>query len=725
MQQLTIGTLLRGGTYKIEEALGQGSFGITYLAEHTSLNRKVAIKEFFMKEVNSRGEDGSITGMSDGSLSYNYCRKFQKEAINLSHLDHPNIVRVTDSFSENGTFYYVMDYIDGQNLNDYIKSHHVDADEAVSIIKSTADALIYMHETQHMLHLDIKPGNIMRRASDGHIFLIDFGLSKHYDANGQPETSTNIGLGTAGYAPIEQGNQAKSGEFRPTIDVYALGATLYKLLTRETPPNASELVSDDELLENNLRVNGVSENLIKVVKEAMCPNVRKRTQTVRDFKNNIVNVKAEKQSMIDNTSDPTINGIDVERTIVANPEEHKTTSPEVNDENAEEEGEPHVEFIEEEPMKYSIFSFKGRVGRLQYWATVFGGMFVFFLPIILVAKYIEGTSSDSIFTIAGILWAFLYYYIAYSVGAKRCHDLGHSGWYQIIPFFCLFMLFMAGEEGDNEYGKENDGISKKNLKILCGIIVVICAIICAIGFLGEDKAKLYGQAEDMIEGHIIENGVIQPEDSATALPIIQELADKQYGPAMCMLAQYYENGSAGITKDSIEAIRLCEQAFPVLLKEAEAGDMYSQCALSLIYSSGEVVQMDNSKAFTWMQKSAEQGYGDALGNLAVYYLNGIGCNENAQKAFECVRKAAEVDKTNGVSLASMYLQGLGTKIDTVRAISICKELADMKSWRAQSQLGHIYFEQDKYEMAFKYLSAAEKKDDLQAIDELTVLYLRG
>ena len=279
---LQAGTILHG-TYKIEKVLGQGSFGITYLAEHTNLGKKVAIKEFFMKELNSRGEDGSITGMSDSSLSQNYCQKFKKEAINLSRLDHPNIVRVTDSFSENGTFYYVMDFIEGQNLNDYIKSHYIDEAEAVSIIKSVADALIYMHEEKHMLHLDLKPGNVMRR-NDGHIFLIDFGLSKHYSTDGQPETSTTIGLGTAGYAPIEQGNKAKNGEFRPTIDVYALGATFYKLLTRETPPPASDLVSDDELLENKLREKGVSDNLIKVVIEAMCPNVRKRTQSVREFR---------------------------------------------------------------------------------------------------------------------------------------------------------------------------------------------------------------------------------------------------------------------------------------------------------------------------------------------------------------------------------------------------------------------------------------------------------
>ena len=119
-----------------------------------------------MKEINSRSGDGSITGMTDSSLSQNYCHKFQKEAINLSRLDLPNIVRVTDSFSENGTYYYVMDYIEGDNINDYIKTHRISVKRATEIIQAVADALIYMHEEKHMLHLDLKPGNVMRRTSD-------------------------------------------------------------------------------------------------------------------------------------------------------------------------------------------------------------------------------------------------------------------------------------------------------------------------------------------------------------------------------------------------------------------------------------------------------------------------------------------------------------------------------------------------------------------------------
>lgn len=719
MQQLTIGTLLRGGSYKIEKVLGQGSFGITYLAEHTNLGRKVAIKEFFMKELNSRGEDGSITGMTDGSLSQNYCVKFQKEAINLSRLDHPNIVRVTDSFSENGTFYYVMDYIEGQNLNDYVKSHHMDEAEATSIIKSVSDALIYMHEEKHMLHLDLKPGNVMRRNSDGHIFLIDFGLCKHFSEDGQPETSTTIGLGTAGYAPIEQGNKAKNGEFRPTIDVYALGATFYKLLTCETPPPASDLVSDDELLENNLRAKGVSEVYVNVISEAMCPNVRKRIQNIQSFKDKLLGVTGEAHGLSKNdniqetTEETLVTPVEVEPVV-----EVTSTVDTENDEGVDKGIQEY----------HSVWSFNGRVGRLSYFAALFGGLFAFFIPIIFLR--IIGVDVDTAFNSPIIIFCYAIFYIAYwyislTVGAKRCHDLGHSGWFQLIPFYGFVMLFSSGDSDDNEYGYEDDGISKKSLKVLGLIVAIVYVIVFAICLIGDDKAKQYANAEDIIEGHIIKDGVFLPRDSVTALPTIQKLADKQYGPAIWMLAQYYKNGSAGIPMDAIEATRLCEQAFPILLKEAESGDMYSQCALSLIYADEDGTHADNSKAFTWMQKAAEQGYGDALSNLAGHYLDGIGCNKNDQKAFEYMQKAAEVNKNNGEMLAAMYLQGIGTKVDTTKAISIYKELADMQSSSSQAQLGHIYYEQDKYDLAFKYLSLAEKKDELQAIDDLTVMYLRG
>ena len=288
---LHAGSVLDSGKFKytIVKVLGNGTFGITYLATIPvrgslgSLEMKVAVKEFFMKDVCSRRADGSLQEMTQGGLVYNYAIRFRREAENLSRLDHPQIVRVLDVFTANNTVYYAMEFVEGENLNEFLKEHgRMSESEAVSCIRSIAAPLEYMHEHK-MLHLDLKPGNVMRRSSDGKCVLIDFGLSKYYADNGEPESSTNIGMGTPGYAPIEQAQAGKNRQVYPTLDIYALGGTFYKLLTGEAPPEASELLDGFPREKLLYPGSGISVPVADAIEKAMSPRRIDRPQSVRDF----------------------------------------------------------------------------------------------------------------------------------------------------------------------------------------------------------------------------------------------------------------------------------------------------------------------------------------------------------------------------------------------------------------------------------------------------------
>ena len=291
MNVLSDMTTLRGGKYRILRPLGHGSFGVTYLATAKFVVKgtlgemetevKVAVKEFFMGDINTRAADGSSVEGSGGSVFANYRKKFRREAENLSKLNHPNIVKVLDVFDENNTTYYVMQYIEGMNLNDYIqKKGRLNETEALGIVNDMGKALSYMHRNR-MLHLDIKPKNVMIE-NDGKAILIDFGLAKQYTATGEPESSTSIGMGTPGYAPIEQANYHQDGTFPVTLDIYAFGATIYKMLTGQTPPHASDLL-EDGFPETMFRSLGLSEHMIGCVKKAMGPTKKSRYQTVDEM----------------------------------------------------------------------------------------------------------------------------------------------------------------------------------------------------------------------------------------------------------------------------------------------------------------------------------------------------------------------------------------------------------------------------------------------------------
>ena len=301
MPPLRNGATLKNGKYTIVNMLGNGAFGITYLATtHTSLRGdlgdmaidvNVTIKEFYMSTLNSRSDDGTTVKHTDSSLVKDYKRKFIREAENLSRLQHDNIVKVLEVFEENNTAYYVMEYLDGGTVDDLIKAKvRLSAVETVEITRQVCAALQYMHGNR-MLHLDLKPKNIML-TSKGEVKLIDFGLSKQYDEKGMPEDSTSIGLGTQGYAPIEQANYRQDGSLPVTLDIYALGATMYKMLTGIVPPSSS-VVLNNGLPIQPLQQARVPQQLVKVVLKAMAPILRNRYQSVEELDTLLSNMSTE------------------------------------------------------------------------------------------------------------------------------------------------------------------------------------------------------------------------------------------------------------------------------------------------------------------------------------------------------------------------------------------------------------------------------------------------
>lgn len=290
---LRVGTTLHMGTFSIQKVLGQGGFGITYLAHDNNLDKQVAIKEFFPSSLCSR--DGSTSHVTLGTQSTaelvtQLKEKFMKEARNIARLNHPNIIKILTAFEENNTAYYVMEYIKGESLDQKVtREGPMSQEQALRYINAIGHALEYLHENR-MMHFDVKPANIMVRDSDNCPILIDFGLSKNYDSQGR-QTTIHGPLGVSpGYSPIEQYNMGDASQFSPRSDLYALAATMYFLLTGQHPKEATMNVAGSLTFPP-----GVSAHVIRAIRKAMAMLPDDRHATVADFLREINNPQGATQ----------------------------------------------------------------------------------------------------------------------------------------------------------------------------------------------------------------------------------------------------------------------------------------------------------------------------------------------------------------------------------------------------------------------------------------------
>ena len=294
MSHLPIGTVLKSSqhSYVVEAVLGKGGFGVTY---KVSSIRKVgnvearctfAMKELFISDWCEREAEGNeVTYSTPLKDKVENCKiDFLAEARRLQQISHSSIVAVDEVFEANNTAYYVMEYLDMGNLSDYVSRNGcLSEDEVMRLLLPVFNAVKTLHE-HRMTHLDIKPANIMMKESDDIIrpVLIDFGLSKHYDEQGNATSTVRTQGCSDGYAPIEQ--YAGIETFSPESDIYALGATMVYCFTGQHPPRAVDL---DEEGVNALLPSTISQNMRNAITKAMRGARSKRTKSVVELLNDI------------------------------------------------------------------------------------------------------------------------------------------------------------------------------------------------------------------------------------------------------------------------------------------------------------------------------------------------------------------------------------------------------------------------------------------------------
>ena len=616
---------LQDGNYRILKVLGQGGFGITYLAIQVRLDRKVAIKEFFMKNFCERNETTrQVTLGTAGSREIvNSCRKkFLKEAKHIALLNHPNIIRIIDVFDENSTSYYVMEYIEGGSLSNKLGTTGLSMSEATRYIFQVAETLKYIHK-QNIAHLDIKPSNIMLNGND-EIVLIDFGVSKQYDFSTGEQTSVSPVGCSSGYAPLEQYEPDGVKDFSPQTAIYSLGATYFKLLTCITPLKASKITKD--FLQEKLKAKGVPTAVISIICKSMEKLKENRFSDVSSFIEGLNSISLH----VDESSDKK------DENIAYKQYEEGTAVM-----SSQEEIDSRVRCLiwcyntrrhESAFEGFSEYAKMGNATAQYYLGKMYGhGRGVsrdYAKAVEWYRKSAEQGNSKA----------------QYSLGCMYKECIGIQDYAKAVECF-----LKAAEQGNaaaqyylgNMY-KEGGGISQAYAKVVERYL----------------KSAEQGNSEAQYSlGSMYENGRGVSKDYAKAVEWYLKSAEQGNSEAQYSLGYMYRKG-LGVFRDYAKAVEWYQKA-------AEQGNADAQYYLGCMYYFGIVVSLDEAKAVEWYRKAAEQGHVDAQYQLGYMYHNGIGVSKDHTKAAEWYSNAAkggDVSARNILSSPKFKFKTFITKI---------------------------------------------------------------
>ena len=726
--QLTEGTLLQGGKYKIERVLGQGGFGITYLATQVLLGRKVCIKEFFFKQFCERDEGSSRVTLgtkSNRELVDKFINKFVKEARTISQLSHSNIIRIYDIFDENNTAYYVMEYHSGGSLGDLVKDGNpLPEADAVKYITQIADAVGYIHK-RNINHLDIKPGNILLD-SEGVGVLIDFGLSKQYDESGDQTSSTPVGI-SHGYAPMEQYKQKGVATFSPQSDIYSLGATLFKLVTGVTPPQAMDIFNDGlPALPAHL-----SDGVKKAIEQAMQIRKIDRPATAEEFVALLSGGSASAEPSTDEATK-----------IIAQPEDILVATPEVEPVEPIEKPVPKpVAPEKKEPETPKPIEKKKKEKSLWLWVAAV-------VVAVILGVFVWQSTDNSSYTDE---------YVEETPAPIEEAPVEEVSIEEVAQSYQVRGRVVSSKDNEPIVGAvvAQEGTSNQVLVDIDGNYSIeiksqgeATLVFTYIGYVTkrikvkdsnhnlnvtlepvkepvkEPIKKTVKTAEEAFnigyDYYFGKNG--KQKDYSEAVKWYRKAAEQGYMDAQYNLGVCYEKGQ-GVPQDYFEAVKWYRKA-------AEQGDMDAQYNLGYCYEEGQGVPKDYFEAVKWYRKAAEQGHARAQNNLGYCYKYGQGVPKDYSEAVKWYRKATEQGHATAQNnLGVCYEKGQGVSQDYSEAVKWYRKAAEQGHTFAQYNLGNCYYNgwgvTKNYSEAVKWYRKAAEQGDEDAKEQLQKLQEMG